>query len=55
MKGRDKEATKAMSVDELQARLREAQESRFRLMFPRNGARWWSRWRSATTQSTWRV
>ena len=33
MKGRDKEATKAMSANELQVRLKEAQEARFRLMF----------------------
>jgi large subunit ribosomal protein L29 len=33
MKGREKEATKAMSVQELEARLKEAQEARFRLQF----------------------
>jgi large subunit ribosomal protein L29 len=32
-KGREKEESKSMSVDELQARLKEAQESRFRLQF----------------------
>jgi large subunit ribosomal protein L29 len=33
MKGREKEAVKAMSVDELQARLTEAQEAHFRMLF----------------------
>jgi large subunit ribosomal protein L29 len=32
-KVREKEELKSMSVDELQARLKEAQESRFRLQF----------------------
>jgi large subunit ribosomal protein L29 len=32
-KSRDKEATKAMSVQELEARLHEAQEAKFRLAF----------------------
>jgi large subunit ribosomal protein L29 len=33
MKGRDKEAVKAMSVDELEVRLKEAQEAHFRMLF----------------------
>ena len=33
MKGRDKEAMKSMSVQELEARLKEAQEAHFRLQF----------------------
>ena len=33
MKGREKEAMKAMSVAELQARLKEAQETHFRMQF----------------------
>ena len=33
MKGREKESLKTMSVDELQARLKEAQEAHFRMQF----------------------
>ena len=33
MKGRDKEVLRAMTVPELQARLKEAEEARFRLQF----------------------
>jgi len=33
MKGREKEAMKSMSVQELEARLKEAQEAHFRLQF----------------------
>jgi large subunit ribosomal protein L29 len=33
MKGREKEAVKAMSVPELQARLKEAEEAHFKLRF----------------------
>ena len=37
MKGREKEALHMMSVQELQARLREAEESHFRLRFRHAG------------------
>ncbi len=33
MKGREKETLRTMSVQELEVRLKEAEESRFRLMF----------------------
>jgi large subunit ribosomal protein L29 len=36
-KGRDKDDYKSMSVQELEARLREAEESRFRLQFRHAG------------------